>query len=138
MAIDSSKGQLFSQINVTPLTDVFLVLMVMMMLFAPITNVTVFKIDPPSPKVGWNYNGPRIKVEIMGSGQITINGHTLSSSDTAQITAAIEEEQKKVGKKDIPLNLICSPEATQKYAVGVMDAAAAAGIKEMEVFHPNY
>jgi hypothetical protein len=46
--------------------------------------------------------------------------------------AAIEVEQKKVGKKDIPLNLICSPDATQKYVVAVMDAAAEAGIKEIE------
>jgi biopolymer transport protein ExbD len=132
MAIGGSKGQFFSQINITPLTDVFLVLMVMMMLLAPITNVTGFTVFPPSPAVSRNYHGPRIKVEVAESGQIMINGNTLASPDTAQITAAIEVEQKKVGKKDIPLILICSPDATQKYVVAVMDAAAEAGIKELE------
>src|ERR1700722_20197739 len=81
MAIGGSKGQFFSQINITPLTDVFLVLMVMMMLLAPITNVTGFTVFPPSPAVSRNYHGPRIKVEVAESGQIMINGNTLASPD---------------------------------------------------------
>ena len=35
MAFGSKKGKLFTEINITPLTDIFLVLLIIMMVVAP-------------------------------------------------------------------------------------------------------
>ena len=47
MAMGGRTGETFTEINVTPLTDVFLVLLVIMILVAPLVNQTVLKVDPP-------------------------------------------------------------------------------------------
>ena len=38
MAMNTKKGKLFTEINITPLTDIFLVLLIIMMVVAPILD----------------------------------------------------------------------------------------------------
>ena len=47
MSIGAVSGQEFTEINVTPLTDVFLVLLVIMILIAPLIDKSELKIKPP-------------------------------------------------------------------------------------------
>ena len=47
MAMGGKAGEVFTEINVTPLTDVFLVLLVIMILIAPLVYQAVLKVDPP-------------------------------------------------------------------------------------------
>jgi biopolymer transport protein ExbD len=135
MAIGGRSGELFCDINVTPLTDVFLVLLVIMILIAPLVNQTVLKVDPPAygpaPKTQ-DDKAPHINVDVSRTGQIKVNNQVVPS-DTAGVSAAIKAEQAKAGKKDIPLNLSADADALQKYVVAVMDAAAGSGIKQMRV-----
>ena len=136
MAIGGRAGEVFTEINVTPLTDVFLVLLVIMILIAPLVNQTVLKVEPPSQgaaKPQPEDKGPKISVEVTAQGQVKINDKTLNTPDSTQIAAAIQEEQTKAGKKDIPLNLSSDADALQKYVVAVMDAAAGSGIKQLRV-----
>ena len=49
MAMGGRAGDIFTEINVTPLTDVFLVLLVIMILISPLSNQTVLKVEPPTP-----------------------------------------------------------------------------------------
>ena len=136
MAIGGRAGEVFTEINVTPLTDVFLVLLVIMILIAPLVNQTVLKVEPPSQgaaKPAPEDKGPKINVEVTAAGQVKINDKTLSNPDTTQIAQCIQDEQTKAGKKDLPLNLASDADALQKYVVAVMDAAAGAGIKQLRV-----
>jgi biopolymer transport protein ExbD/biopolymer transport protein TolR len=137
MAIGGRAGETFTEINVTPLTDVFLVLLVIMILIAPLVNQTVLKVDPPSQNASKTPpppdKGPKINVEVLASGQVKINGQTLIKPDTTQVAAAIVQEQQKAGKTDLPLMLASDADALQRYNVAVMDAAAGAGIKQLKV-----
>ncbi len=137
MAIGGRAGEVFTEINVTPLTDVFLVLLVIMILIAPLVNSTVLQVKPP-PKVGQNIpppeeKGPKIAVKITANGQILVNGKAVTPPDTSGVTAAIKTEQKNAGQTDIPLNLQSENDALQKYVVAVMDASAGCGIKQLNV-----
>lgn len=141
MAMGGKTGDIFTEINVTPLTDVFLVLLVIMILVAPLINSTVLKVDPPqaaspnTPKQDPDKN--KIDVEVLGSGVIKINGQTVPPTSpenlSFQIQQMIQAEQTKAGKPDLPLNLSSEPEAVERNVVAVMDAAAGAGIKNMRV-----
>ena len=44
------SGEDFSEINITPLTDVFLILFLIMIVIAPLINQTALKLDPPKAK----------------------------------------------------------------------------------------
>ena len=135
MAMGGKAGELFTDINITPLTDVFLVLLVIMILIAPLVNQTVLKVDPPNPNPGPppEDKGPKIDVQVTTQGVIRVNGRPVSPPDTRGVATAIQAEQAKAGNKDIPLNLSSEADALQKYVVAVMDAAAGCGIKQMRV-----
>jgi biopolymer transport protein ExbD/biopolymer transport protein TolR len=131
MAIGGRAGESFSEINVTPLTDVFLVLLVIMILIAPLVNQTVLKVDPPSSGPAKQQppdKGPKIDVEVLTSGIVKINGQSFPQPDTMTIARAIQAEQTKLGKQDLPLNLSAEGDSLQKFNVAVMDAAAGCGI----------
>jgi len=138
MAIGGRAGESFSDINVTPLTDVFLVLLVIMILIAPLVNQTVLKVDPPqAPSANQqkppDEKGPKIHIDVSDKGVVTLNGQAVQPADSFTIQTRIAAEQQKAGTPDIPLELQSDADAQQKYVVAVMDAAAGAGIKRMRV-----
>ena len=136
MAMGGKAGEQFTDINVTPLTDVFLVLLVIMILVAPLVNVSVLKVDPPvasSSKPAEPDKGPKIEVEVTKDGAVLVNKQNIVPPDTVHIQQVLAAEQQKAGEQDIPLNLVSDADALQKHVVAVMDAAAGAGIKRMHV-----
>lgn len=135
MALGGRAGEVFTEINVTPLTDVFLVLLVIMILIAPLVNQTVLKVEPPSSGPSNAKPDPKeahVDVEVDAGGIIKVNQHQVGN-DTMSIMNAIKAEQVKAGKEDIPLNLQAEGDAQQKYVVAVMDAAAGLKIKQLRV-----
>jgi biopolymer transport protein ExbD len=137
MAMPGGKaGDQFKDINVTPLTDVFLVLLVIMILIAPLVNQSVLKVDPPSASSQAQQKpetGPKIDVMVTKEGVVRVNNRDIAPPDTEHITQAIQAEQARAGTADIPLNLSSDADALQRYVVAVMDAAAGSGIKRMHV-----
>lgn len=137
MAMGGRTGETFTDINVTPLTDVFLVLLVIMILIAPLVNQTVLKVDPPAASSNQQQKKEdeknKIDVLVTAGGIVKINGQPISPADSFTIQQAIHNEQMKAGTDDLPLNLSSEADAQQKYVVAVMDAAAGSGIKRMRV-----
>ena len=141
MAVGGKVGDTFTEINVTPLTDVFLVLLVIMILVAPLINQTVLKVDPPQANSNSTPPPPdkfKIDVEVLGNGQIKINGTPCPNTDSLTVQQMLQAEQQKgvasgMAAEDIPLNLASEPDSLEKNVVAVMDAAAGAGLKKMRV-----
>lgn len=136
MAMGGKAGDQFTDINVTPLTDVFLVLLVIMILVAPLVNMSVLKVDPPvasSSKPAEPEKGPKLDVEVTKDGTVKVNNQLVVPPDTLHIQQIIVAEQQKAGTPDLPLNLVSDADALQKYVVAVMDAASGAGVKRMRV-----
>jgi biopolymer transport protein ExbD len=134
--VGGKAGDIFTEINVTPLTDVFLVLLVIMILIAPLVNQTVLKVDPPSTNSANKPHpdkGPVINVEVTAQNVIKVNGQVANPPNSLGVMKLLQAEQQKAGKPDIPLNLSSDGDTLQKYVVYVMDAAAGCGIKQMRV-----
>lgn len=136
-----SSSNEFSEINITPLTDVFLILFLIMIVIAPLINETALKIDPPKAQHGKTIgsNGKVINIEISKEGFIAINGKKLkeeplqadevSDMVSERLTSILENE----AYKEAPLNIVADADTTQKYVVGVLDAAAGQQIKKMNI-----
>jgi len=140
MAMGGKAGEVFTEINVTPLTDVFLVLLVIMILIAPLVNQAVLKVDPPAigqDKEKPDPNAPKISVDVSKTGEIKIDGTVMNPPDTATCMKAIQAAQAKAGKQDIPLILNSDEDALQKYVVAVMDASAGCNIKKLSILPPR-
>ena len=128
--------QMFNQINITPLTDVFLVLLVIMILVAPLSNQTVLKVDPP-PAAGPPPNPDPLKkvdVEVLSSGLVRIDGVTLHSPNSFAVRQLIRKAQADAGTNQVSINLTADPDALEQDVVTVLDAAAGLQIRRVHVY----
>lgn len=139
---NSGKGdrQTFSEINITPLTDVFLVLLIIMILIAPLINQSALKVEPPLAAHGKaEKDNKTITVEVSKEGIIAVNGNKVSDQDTpvdtiqSLVKAALDKEFEKLGDKEVPVAVRADGESKQKYVVSVLDAAAGAGVKKLRI-----
>ena len=131
----SASGQTFTEINVTPLTDVFLVLLVIMILIAPLIDKSDLKIKPPETKNAKKDDESKaIFIDIDKEGQIAINGKFVDKGATSdQLQDKIKDLQRRAGRQDVPVTVNADGDAKQRDVVAVMTAAASAGIKRMRV-----
>ena len=129
-----ASGEEFNEINVTPLTDVFLVLLVIMILIAPLIDKSELKIKPPETlNAKKDDESKGIFIDIDQEGQIAINGRFVSSNDPASIKERIDDQLRHLGKKDVACTVNADGDTKEKDIVAVMSAAAEAGIKRMRV-----
>lgn len=141
MSFSSGDNEEFSEINITPLTDVFLILFLIMIVIAPLINQTALKLDPPMAKNGRTVSSKTkaINLEISKEGLIAINGKRLSDEAFAaeDVNPAVTKELEAILEdpkySESPLNIIADAETMQKYVVGAMDAAAGLGLSKMSI-----
>ncbi len=130
----------FSEINITPLTDVFLILFLIMIVIAPLINQTALKLNPPKAQHATTVSKAKsINLEITSEGLIAINGKKLAEGpvDAEEVEALVAERLKEILAdpefKDAALNVVADAETRQKYVVGAMDAAAGLGLQKMSI-----
>lgn len=136
-----SSNDEFSEINITPLTDVFLILFLIMIVIAPLINQTALKLDPPKAQHGTTVSSKvkAINLEISSDGLIAINGKKISEEpiEADQVASVITEKVKVILEdpeyKDAPMNIVADAETKQKFVVGAMDAATGLGIQKMSL-----
>jgi biopolymer transport protein ExbD len=128
-------GDSFTDINVTPLTDVFLVLLVIMILIAPLIDKSDLKIKPPETKNAKKDEATKgISIDIDKDGQLAINGKYVRDHNIDTIKQMIVDIKAKAPPNtELHVTLNADGDAKQKDVVEVMSAAAAAGITKMRV-----
>jgi TolR protein len=127
MDVGGSKGGLKADINVTPLVDVMLVLLIIMMLIAPMLQQGV---PVTLPQAANSADKPETQeqtvVAVDANKQIYLNGIKVREEElTTQITQVMENKKEKVvlikGDKDAPYSAI----------MGAMDRLRAANIENI-------
>lgn len=126
----------FSQINVAPLTDVFLVLLVIMMLIIPLAEQTTLKVSAPGTIPGGDSETPKVIAQVYESGLIKLNDRIIKPANSQTLQKELEKEQKRLGTKDIVLQISSEELATQQDVVSVLDAAVGAGVSQVAVLPP--
>ncbi len=77
---DNSKG-LFTEINITPLTDIFLVLLIIMMVIAPSFQSVDKDINIPEINSGIAIENKNAEISVTKTGEYFINGRPISSDN---------------------------------------------------------
>jgi biopolymer transport protein ExbD/biopolymer transport protein TolR len=104
--------QVFNEINITPLTDIFLVLLIIMMVVAPMMQQSRKDIKPPSLQSGGALEQNKLTVEVASGGEIYVQGQPTSPE---QLTETLKTQEAQ---------LIAEPGATSKEGEGVADASS--------------
>lgn len=82
MAINSGgKGNTFDEINITPLTDIFLVLLIIMMVMAPTFQALDKDIKMPKIFNGSSMDKNDVSVAVNKDGEFFVNSEKISKND---------------------------------------------------------
>ena len=96
MSFSSNKKQkLFTEINITPLTDIFLVLLIIMMVVAPSFQSMDSAVDVPEVNNGVNIENPKVTVSVIKDGTMYVNGEQTSASKLTDKLIAVKDTAEK-------------------------------------------
>lgn len=97
MSIKTAKGKdaLFTEINITPLTDIFLVLLIIMMVVAPTFQSNDNSISMPEVNSGVAIEQKNATVSVTKEGLMYINGKEIKPENLTDELLAIKDKLEK-------------------------------------------
>ena len=129
MALKSGKKAIFSEINITPLTDIFLVLLIIMMVVAPTFQSMDNAISVPEVNSGTSIEQGKITVSVTKDGTIYVDGTKIAmgllSSELERLKPDDDKAAEVVVKAD--------EKVKSSVIMEIMDAAQDAHYKKLIV-----
>ncbi len=118
------SAPLLTRINVTPIIDVALVLVIILLITAPMLSVAELEVDLPEARARALENSGYISLTISENGQLALDDQLLSGPD--QIAPLLRNRQAIA---DEPLKVVVRADAGLSHAAvrEVLDAARAGG-----------
>ncbi len=97
MAFKTSKGKeaLFTEINITPLTDIFLVLLIIMMVIAPTFQSNDSSIKMPEINSGLAVEQKNATISVTKDGKFYVNGAQVQEDDIYNQLLALKPKLEK-------------------------------------------
>jgi len=97
MAMKNSKGKeaLFTEINITPLTDIFLVLLIIMMVVAPTFQSNDSSITMPEINSGVSIEQKNATVSVTKDGSMYLNGAPVTEESLANELITLKPQLEK-------------------------------------------
>ena len=129
MAFTNKKKQnLFTEINITPLTDIFLVLLIIMMVVAPSFQSMDNAVDVPEVNNGINIEESKVTVAITKDGVMYVNGENTPQGQLVDKLLAAK------GDNQSPEVIVKADKAVKSAQImDVMNAAQNADYKKLVV-----
>lgn len=128
MTIQSEKRAVFSDINITPLTDIFLVLLIIMMVVAPTFQSVDNSIEIPEINSGVSIEQKDAIVTITADGTYYLNGQKISPDE---IYDGLEKLKDNLAKKEVVVKADASVKSS--LIMEVMRAAEAAKYEKLTI-----
>ena len=126
--LNREKEKLFTEINITPLTDILLVLLIIMMVVAPTFSTMDNSVEAPEINNGLNIEDEKTTISITKDGSMYINGQSVNPAQLTDKLIAVKgdiEEPEVVVKADKAVR--------SSVIMDVMDAAQNAEYKKLIV-----
>ncbi len=124
----SRQRDCFNEINITPLTDIFLVLLIIMMVIAPLLDQQGLNLTVPE-----NVEATQIKeskiliVQVSADGQYIIDGNTVDPSNLGNVI------KSNIAQYPDGVMIQSDEESTHGAVVKLMDEARNAGVKNISI-----
>ena len=130
MSMKTNKGKqaLFTEINITPLTDIFLVLLIIMMVVAPTFQSMDNAISVPEINSGVAIEQNKVEVAITKEGLMYVNGKQISSD---QLTDELLVFRDMLEKPEVVVKADAKVKSSE--IMKVMNAAQDAEYKKLIV-----
>jgi len=121
-------SRVMSEINITPLTDVMLVLLVIFMVTTPLIMTDSFKVRLPKATTAGAEPGIGIIVAVSRDGRVSIDGDIVPAGSVEDVI------RRKVAGGSTPTVVVrADGDARHSSVVSVLDAAKAAGAERISI-----
>ncbi len=128
MSIKTGKNALFTEINITPLTDIFLVLLIIMMVVAPTFQSVDNSITIPEVNSGTSIEQGKVVVSVTKDGVIYVH------SKKSTTDALVDDLKAAKGANENPEVVVKADEKVKSSVImEIMDAAQDAQYKKLIV-----
>ena len=124
----AEKNAIFSEINITPLTDIFLVLLIIMMVIAPTFQSVDNTIEIPEINSGVSIEQKDATVAITSDGTYYLNNKKISPDD---LYSGLENLKPNLDKKEVVVKADASVKSS--LIMEVMRAAEAAEYEKLTI-----
>ena len=122
------KKQTFNEINITPLTDIFLVLLIIMMVIAPSFQSIDNNIKMPEISSGTGIEEQNTNISVTKNGEIFLNSEKISEESLEEkLNTLVEQNEAK------EVIVRADKEAKSSKILSIMNAAQDAGYKKLIV-----
>ena len=123
------KRQTFNDINITPLTDIFLVLLILMMVIAPILDQQGLSLAVPEyvEENQLNKDAKILTVQVTEEDKYIVNNEPVAESDLLNVL----KEQSKINTDGILIQ--AAGNSSHQSVVRLMDNARNAGVESISI-----
>ena len=128
MAIKSGKNALFTEINITPLTDIFLVLLIIMMVVAPTFQSMSNQVVIPEINNGAAIEERDATVSVTRSGSVFLNDNPVNIENLA---VELEKIKPRVQKQEVVVR--ADEKVKSSVIMDIMNAAQEAQYKKLTI-----
>ena len=124
----NNKGKIFNEINITPLTDIFLVLLIIMMVLAPTFSSVEQNISVPEINSGMNVENKQVVISVTKEGALFVNETLVTGSQ-------LEEELKALLELSPDKSVVVKADEKTKSSeiMKIMKAAQLSGYEKLTV-----
>ncbi len=126
---DDIRKKTFNEINITPLTDIFLVLLIIMMVIAPILDQQGLSLAIPEyvEENSQNQESKILNVTVTADDKYLLNGSEVAEEE---LVSTIKEQSKEY--KD-GLMIEADGDSSHQAVVRLMDSARNAGVHSISI-----
>ena len=125
---ENGRKKTFNEINITPLTDIFLVLLIIMMVIAPSFQSIDNNIDMPQINSGLAIEQKNATISITKDSQIFVNGKKIVNND---LESNLMQLINTLEKKEVVVRADKSTKSSE--IIKIMKSAQNAGFGKMVV-----
>lgn len=129
---DDADGEIMTEINITPLTDIFLVLLIIFMVTSSaMTNSGVDVNLPSASNEMAQAQAEGVIIGLLPQGRMQVNGQSVAVGDFTKLEAAVKKAFSMTKSRLVILE--GDKEAFLGSVVSVMDAARKAGAEKFAI-----
>lgn len=128
MAMKSGKNALFTEINITPLTDIFLVLLIIMMVVAPTFQDNDSSITMPEINSGVSIEQKNATISVSKNGDLYLNGTAITKDS---LVSKLVELKPTLEKAEVVVKADAQVQSSE--IMNIMDAAQEAEFAKLIV-----
>lgn len=126
MKFDSDEA--ISEINVVPLVDIILVVLIIFMVTAPMFMKPTINVNLPKAASGDKTSPSKLNIALTADGKINLNGTFVSEAD---VLAKATEEAGKNG--DVQAIISADKDVPHGRVVSLLDIVKGAGVKKFAI-----